>query len=109
MDIWWSVLDVCLLSGNKRFNVSGCFLVEFMQERFEAAESEPGVDFAICTEKLFFQAILDGNGANCIGIEDVEDNNICMAAVGYDGEAASLIGKEVAIDLVDGHENKMCA
>jgi hypothetical protein len=28
---------------------------------------------------------------------------------GCDGEAAGLIGEEVDIDLVDGHENKMCA
>ncbi len=32
-----------------------------------------------------------------------------MAAVGCDGEAASLVGEEVAIDLVDDHEDKMCA
>ncbi len=32
-----------------------------------------------------------------------------MAAVGCDGEAASLIGEEVAINFIDGHENKMCA
>ncbi len=32
-----------------------------------------------------------------------------MVAVGCYGEAANLIGKEVAIDFVDGHENKMCA
>jgi hypothetical protein len=31
-----------------------------------------------------------------------------VAAVGHDGEAASLIGEEVAIVLVDGHENEMC-
>ncbi len=53
--------------------------------------------------------ILDGNRAHCVVVVDVEDNNICIAAVGYDGEAAGLIGEEVAIDLVDGHENKMCA
>ncbi len=46
---------------------------------------------------------------NCIGVVDVEDNNLYMAAVGCDGEAAGLIGEEVAIDLVDGHEDKMCA
>ncbi len=31
-----------------------------------------------------------------------------MAAAGPDGEAACLIGEEVAIDFIDGHENKMC-
>ncbi len=37
--------------------------------------------------------ILDGNGTNCIGIVDVEDDNICVAVVGCDGEVASLIGE----------------
>ncbi len=30
-----------------------------------------------------------------------------MAAVGRDGEVACLIGEDVAIDFIDGHENKM--
>ncbi len=29
-----------------------------------------------------------GMGANCVGIVDVEDNSICMAAVECDGELA---------------------
>jgi hypothetical protein len=29
-----------------------------------------------------------------------------MAVVGCDGEVGSLIGEEVAIDFVDGHEKK---
>jgi hypothetical protein len=32
-----------------------------------------------------------------------------MAAVGRDGEVAGLIGEEVAIDFIAGHENRMCA
>ncbi len=59
-------------------------------------------------EKFFFQAILDENRANRVGVVDVEDNDICVAADGCDGEVAGLVGEEVAIDLVDGHENKMC-
>jgi hypothetical protein len=62
----------------------------------------------IGTKKLFFGAILDGNEANCIGVEYVEDNYICVVPVGPDGEGACLIGEEVAIDFIDGHENKMC-
>ncbi len=54
MDVRWTVLDASLFRGNKCFNVFGCFVGEFMQERFEAAECEPGVDLAICTKKLFF-------------------------------------------------------
>jgi hypothetical protein len=108
MDVGWSVLDASLFCGNKHFNVFGCFVVKLMQERFEAVESEPCTDLAICKEKLFFWAFLDGNRANCNRIEDLEDNNICLAAVGCDGKAVDLIGEEVAIDLLDGHENKMC-
>ena len=32
-----------------------------------------------------------------------------MAAVGRDRAPASLIGEEVAIDFIAGHENRMCA
>jgi hypothetical protein len=39
----------------------------------------------------------------------VSNNNICVAMVGRDGEAACLIGEEVTIDFIDGHKNKMCA
>jgi hypothetical protein len=54
MDVRWSVLDACLFGGDKCSNISRYFIVESMQVRFEAAESEPGIDFAICMEKLFF-------------------------------------------------------
>ncbi len=54
MDVQWSALDACLFGGDKCVKVSGCFVVKFVQERFEAAESEPGIDLAICTEKLVF-------------------------------------------------------
>jgi hypothetical protein len=53
MDVQWSVLDACLFGGNKCFDVFGCFVVEFMEERFEAAESAPGGDLAMGTEKHF--------------------------------------------------------
>ncbi len=53
--------------------------------------------------------ILDGNGTNCVAVVDIKDDNIGMAAVGCDGEVAGLINEEVAIDFVDGHENKFCA
>ncbi len=62
----------------------------------------------ICRKKLYSGAIPDGIGANGIGIKHVEQNNICVAAVGCDGEAACLIGEKVVIDFIDGHENKMC-
>jgi hypothetical protein len=55
-------------------------------------------------KKFFFGAILDGNGSNRIDVEVVEDNNICVAAVGCDRETACLIGEEVAVDFLDGHD-----
>ncbi len=60
-------------------------------------------------KKFFFGAIIDGNRLNCVGVKDVEDNNICMAAVGCDREVACLIGEEFAVYLIDGHENKVSA
>ncbi len=46
---------------------------------------------------------------NRVGVKDVEYYNICMDTVGCDREAACLISEEVAIDLVDGHEDKVSA
>ncbi len=54
MDVWWSELNACLFGGNNRFTTFGCFVAEFMEEKFEAAEHEPGVDLVIGAEKFFF-------------------------------------------------------
>jgi hypothetical protein len=54
MDVQQSVLDACLFGGNKSFLVFGSFVVEFMEEGFEAAKSEPGVDLVIDMEKFLF-------------------------------------------------------
>ncbi len=54
MDIWGSVLDARLLHGNRRFDIFGCFIVEFVYERSEPAVCEPLVDLAVCTKKFFF-------------------------------------------------------
>ncbi len=54
MDVRWSVQDANFLHGNKHFDVFGCFVVKFVQKRFEAVECEPGIDLVICTKKLFF-------------------------------------------------------
>jgi hypothetical protein len=109
MDVQQSVLDACLLGSNKGFDAFGSFVVEFMEERFEAAKSQPGVDLVIGAEKFFFGAILDGNRTNLVGIVDVKNDNECVTAVECDGKAASLIGEDVVIDFVDGHENEMYA
>ncbi len=81
MDVQGSVLDGSLLRGNKRFNILGCFVVKFVEERFETALCEPLVDLAVCMKKFFFGQILDGNGSNCVGVEDVEFYNIYVTAV----------------------------
>ncbi len=99
-------MQVCSVATNVSMSLDVCCGVCVVEVY---AECEPGVDLAICMKKLFFRGILDRNGENHVGIEYVEDNNICMATVGRDGEAASLICEEVAIDFIDGNENKMCA
>jgi hypothetical protein len=70
---------------------------------------DPLVDLALCTKKFFFGVILNGNGSNRVGVEDVEDNNIPVVTLRCDREMACLIGEEVAIVFVDGHEDKVHA
>ncbi len=53
MDVWWSVLNACLFGGNVCFDIFGCFVVKFMEEKFKAAEREPDVDLVIGAEKVF--------------------------------------------------------
>jgi hypothetical protein len=91
MDVRWSVLDACLFGGDKSFNIFGSFIVEFMEERFEAVKSEPGVDLAIGAENSSFKQFL----MICIGAIDVKDNNICVAAVGCDGGSGPCNGSVV--------------
>ncbi len=81
MDVRGSVLDASLLHGGKRFLILGCFVFEFLEERFETTLSEPLVDLTVCIKKFFFGPILDGNRSNRIGVEDVEYYNICVTAV----------------------------
>ncbi len=81
MDVRGSVLDASLLCGNKRFNILGCFVVEFVEERSETALCEPLVALAVRTKNFFFGVILDGNGLNHVGVEDVESYNTCVTVV----------------------------
>ncbi len=81
MDVRGSVLDASLLRGNKCFIILGCFIVKFVEERFETALCEPLVDLAVCMKKFFFGQILDGIGSNCVGAEDVEYCNIYVTAI----------------------------
>jgi hypothetical protein len=54
MDVRRSLLDACLFGSNNSLNVLGSFVAGFMEERFEAAKSEPGIDLTIGVEKFFF-------------------------------------------------------
>jgi hypothetical protein len=54
MDVWGSVLDASLLHDNKRFAIFGCFVVEFVKERFETTVCEPLIDLAVCTKQFIF-------------------------------------------------------
>jgi hypothetical protein len=58
-------------------------------------------------KEFFFGAVFDGNGRNEVGITDVEDDEVCVAAVGRDWEAAHLIGEYLPCDLVDDHEDEV--
>ncbi len=56
-------------------------------------------------QEFFLQPAFDGDRANVVGIVDVEDNDVCIASVGGDGEAACLVAGDDAIDGMDLHED----
>jgi hypothetical protein len=47
-----SVLDASLLRGNKSFDILGCFVVEYVEERFETTLCEPLLDLTVCTKEV---------------------------------------------------------
>ena len=52
-------------------------------------------------QEFFLRPAFDGDRANVVGVIDVEDNNVRVAPVGDDGEAACLVAGDDAIDGMD--------
>ncbi len=97
-----------MLGFNEVFNIFGGFGFHFVELRFEYSTGQILVRDLVGSEEFFFGAVFDGSGCNEVGVIDVEDDNICVAVVGRDWEAACLIGEYLPCDLVDDHEDKVC-
>jgi len=66
------------------------------------------VCFLVCAQEFFFRLALDWYRANIVGVVDVEDNDVCVAPVGGDGEPACLIAGDDTVNGMYVHENKVC-
>ncbi len=97
-----------MLGFNEVFDIFGGFVVHFVELQFESLTRQILVRDLVGLEEFFFGAVFDGNGHDEVGIIDVEDDKVCLAAVGRDWEAARLIGEYLPCDLVDDHEDEVC-
>ncbi len=66
MDVRWSVH--CSMGTNVLMSLY-VLLSSLCSRGLKPCTSEPGIDLSMCTKKLFYQAILDGNGAKRVGVE----------------------------------------
>ena len=107
MDVRWCVLESRVLGGDEVFDVVGSFVVHFVETWFEPSAGKIFVSDLVGAEEFLFGSILDGNGGNEVGVVDVEDNKVCIAAIGGDWEAAGLIGEYHAADVMDVHVDEV--
>ena len=70
---------------------------------------QPLVCFVVCAQEFFFLPALDGYRANVVGVVDVENDNVCVAPVGGDGEPACLIAGDDTINGMYVHEDEVGA
>jgi hypothetical protein len=103
------VLEASLLRSDEFFDLVRCLVVHFVQEGFEAPHRQPLVCFAVSAQEFFFRPALDGYRANVVCVVDVENNGVCVAPVGGDGEPACLIAGDDAINGMYVHEDEVGA
>ncbi len=87
------MLEVGVLGGNEGFDIVQCLVIHFVEARFEAPGGEIIVSDLVGVKEFFFRPIFDGNGSDEVGIVDIEDDQVSVAAVRRDGETSSLIGR----------------
>ena len=100
---------VLLLRLDESLNFMQCLVVHFVQEGFEAPHQQPLVCFVVWAQEFLFRPALDGYRANVVGVVDVENNDVCVAPVGGDGELACLIAGDDTVDGMYVHENEVGA
>ena len=103
------VLEARLLRLDEFLDLMRCLIVHFVQEGFEALHRQPLICFVVCAQEFFFRPALDWYRANVVGIVDVENNDVCVAPVGGDGEPACLIAGDDTVNGMYVRENEVGA
>ena len=78
-----------------------------METWFEPSAGKIFVSDLVGAEEFFLRSIFDGNGSNEVGIVDIEDDQIRVAAVRCDGEASSLISEDPTGGVGECHIDKV--
>ena len=81
MHIGRGVLEVGVLGGDNGFDVVRRLVIHFVEARFEAPGGEIIVSDLVGAKEFFLGPIFDGNGSNEVGIVDIEDDQVRVAAV----------------------------
>ncbi len=82
-------------------------VIHFVEAWFETPGGEIIVSDLVGAKEFFLRPIFYGNGSNEVGIIDVEDDQIRVAAVRCDGEASSLIGEDPTGGVGECHVDKI--
>jgi hypothetical protein len=81
MHVWWCVLEVSVLRADKCFHLVERFIVQFVEFGFDPSQYKPFICFTARTEEFFLRGVFDWDRLDIVGVEYVEDNNICVAPI----------------------------
>ena len=81
MHVGRGVLERGTLGGDEGFDIVRRLVIHFVKARFETPGGEIIVGHLVGAKEFFLRPIFYGNGSNEVGIVDVEDDQIRIAAV----------------------------
>lgn len=87
------------VEAKEGFKSLGTLVVTFLEDRRHTALFELVVYGGVCSDQLRLGAGFHGDGHDCVGILDKGDHDVFVASAGGDGEAAGLVGGDVAGNL----------
>ncbi len=88
MHIWGLVLDLDLFPRDECFDITGCLVIQLVEEGTVAAGGEPCAHLHVGSQEFFFGSVFDGDRLDVVGVVHIEECNVRVAAVGCDGEAS---------------------
>ena len=95
----WHELEVDTGRLHEFFEAGGAFIVQFLEYWSEAALAEVIVELCVCPYEFLLAAGLEGFGQYVVTVVIVHDHDVFTAAARRDGEASSLITKNLSGDL----------